>query len=123
MSDLFRGSNIRITNDTLEIGGSAHPTRKISHISDTYKTAPSLKTLGFGAILCLFGLWAILQMSIGLILAGLASAAVGFYIIRDEWETMHFMYVELGDIKEIKIEVDKEETIKKIRSALFEAMK
>jgi len=36
---------------------------------------------------------------------------------------MHFMYVELGDIKEIKIEVDKEETIKKIRSALFEAMK
>lgn len=85
MSELFRGSNIRITNDTLEIGGSAHPTRKISSISSTFKTTPSLRTLGFGAVLCLFGLWAVFQMSFGLILAGLASAAAGYYAIKDEW--------------------------------------
>lgn len=62
-------------------------------------------------------------MSFGLILAGLASAAAGYYVIKDEWETMHYMHVELGSNKRVTIEVDKEKTIKKIRSSLFEAMK
>lgn len=122
---LFQKDNILVTEKTFEQGGHSYPVRNISKVVDYH-----IWNLDFGGTFVNVGIFiaGIAGLAIDFIgckIVGLIGIAVGGFNIYNMIKTPKTYYVKLDFVsgEEVEVKYDDEETAKRLRRAVDEAMK
>lgn len=120
---LYEDGRCRVTNSTLEIGGTSYPISKIVSVT----TPMQLPLTLFGGVLLnaglfILGLWGISTFSWLWSILGLAAAAIGGLNVWGEFHRPYWINVQLVNAEEQRIQRKKKSEIDGLYESLRTAL-
>jgi hypothetical protein len=122
---IFQKDNIRVTGKTFEQGGHSYPIRNISKVVDFHIWNLDFGGTAVNAGILIAGIVGLTIEFIGCKIVGIIGIVVGGFNLYNMLNTPKTYYVKLDFVSgdEVEVKYDKEETAKKLRRAIDNAMK